>query len=360
MAAEKKTAGDAIRLIADGDHWAVANNPDRYDEAAHNEIFQAIIASGEHALPGDNFSKWVGLNNDTALALIADGGAWAVAEYLDSFVGLNQETAQLLIADGCNSGVAWNLDRYPGLDHVETARTLIEVGDGYSVAENLDKFVGLDHVETARAIIAGPTYGLASAYLLASGIGLPDHNGRELSLAYSGFSVACYLNKFVGLDHVETAQQLIAAGYGWAVGDHLDSFEGLDHGEVALAIIAAGAGRHGEWECGFVPNPEGTYGEGYLIGGRADSGGRYVARNLDKFEGLDHTEVAHAIIATGDGEAVAENLRSFFDAILSDEPDALATARLFERETVTIEEFEGLLQAARNVASHEGGPRAVG
>jgi hypothetical protein len=127
------------------------------------------------------------------------------------------------------------------------------------------------------------------------------------------------------------AQLLINAGFGRHVTENLGSYEGLTT-EVALTLID-------------------------------DRGGWWVADSLGSFEGSDYTEIALRIIEVGQGAAVANHLGAFFEAILIDEHDALGVSRLLaqtERETITAEEFEGLLQVARTVEAHEGKPRVIG
>ena len=127
------------------------------------------------------------------------------------------------------------------------------------------------------------------------------------------------------------AQLLINAGFGRFVTENLGNYEGLTT-EIALTLIDA-------------------------------KGGWWVADSLGSFEGSDHTQIALRIIEVGQGAQVAKHLDKFFEAILAGEPDALLVSRLLaqtERDTITVEEFEGLLQVARTVVAHEGGPRAVG
>ena len=76
------------------------------------------------------------------------------------------------------------------------------------------------------------------------------------------------------------ARQLIEADKGEAVAKNLDKFSGLDHKEIAHKLIKIGDG----WE---------------------------VADNLDKFSGLDHKKIAHKLIKIGEGGAVAKNLDKF-------------------------------------------------
>ena len=66
------------------------------------------------------------------------------------------------------------------------------------------------------------------------------------------------------------ARQLIEADKGEAVAKNLDKFSGLDHKEIAHKLIKIGDG----WE---------------------------VADNLDKFSGLDHKKIAHKLIKIGVG-----------------------------------------------------------
>ena len=228
-----------------------------------------------------------------AMELIAAGDGEAVAENLDKFEGLNTEVALALIAAGAEC--EFDPD---GLD----------IWGGWDVAENLDKFDGLDYHKVAEALIA----------------------------TWDGEAVATFLGSFKGLNHAETARALIWGGYGLAVAQNLENFEGLNHTEVVQELLCDGPAISAA-----------------------------VAQNLEKFEGLNYAETAQALIAAGAGEAVAWNLDKFFERILVAEPDALAAARYLAQgareraEVVTVDEFLGMLQAARSVAVHEPAVREV-
>ena len=75
------------------------------------------------------------------------------------------------------------------------------------------------------------------------------------------------------------AQQLIEADKGEEVAKNLDKFSGLDHKAIALKLIDSRQGR-------------------------------YLADNLDKFSGLDQ-DVALKLIEAGEGITVARYLEKF-------------------------------------------------
>ena len=76
------------------------------------------------------------------------------------------------------------------------------------------------------------------------------------------------------------AEVLLDAGCGDAVARNLNRFTGLDHNDIATRLIDAG--------------------QGYA-----------VADNLNRFTGLDHNDIATRLIDAGQGYAVADNLNSF-------------------------------------------------
>ena len=76
------------------------------------------------------------------------------------------------------------------------------------------------------------------------------------------------------------AQKLIDAGNGGYVAGYLNKFTGLNHSEIAHQLIDAGNGRE-------------------------------VAEYLDNFTGLNHSEIAHQLIDAGDGGYVAGYLYKF-------------------------------------------------
>ena len=257
--------------------------------------------------------------------------------------------------------VALNPD--PELDRIAQTR-------GWSRVQLRKPTRGADLTSTVRSVAAlgsvlasaglGATMGILSGSRRV-GANVTNAVAPEVALALieagNGKALASNLGSFEGLDHVEIAEQLIAVGLGWCVAANLDNFEGLDHAEVARGVIAAGNGRTVARNLGsFVGLDHVEVARDLMAAGNVD----VVVAYLDRFEPLSHTEIAEALIEAGEGGVVAENLGSFFEEILCEEPDALLVARLFERETVTKEEFQGLLQAARSVSSHEGGPRAVG
>ena len=187
----------------------------------------------------------------------------------------------------------------------EEAWSLIAAGEGLAVLNNLHSFEELDPTELALAIIA---YGRSEF-------------------------VAKNLGFFEGSNHNEIALAIIADGHGRSVLRHLRSFEVMNQSNIARALIADG-----------------------LI--------NVVAANLDWFKGLD-SEIALSLITAGYGRDVRGDLNTFFEEILRNEPDALLASRhlaqgAWERdETITFEEFMGLLKAARAVAAHKPTPREL-
>jgi hypothetical protein len=127
------------------------------------------------------------------------------------------------------------------------------------------------------------------------------------------------------------AQALIEAGFGHHVAMNISSFQAVDHGLVAEKLIASDLG----W---------------------------YVCHFLDNFQGVDYTLIAQSLLCvTAGGWDVSQHLEAFVRAILAGEPDALSAALPLvraDRLTITYEEFTGLLQVARAVATHRPSARA--
>lgn len=160
------------------------------------------------------------------------------------------------------------------------ALKLIKFGRGGSVACFLDKFQGLDHNEIALKLIeAGAGVSLADNLYKFQGL---DHNEIALKLIEVGKvdSVVHYLHKFKELND-ETALKLIEFGKAFYVAENLERFKGLNN-EVALKLI----------ESGFSFS---------------------VAQNLEKFQGLDHEEIALKLIEAGKSLVVAGNINLFHD-----------------------------------------------
>jgi len=106
----------------------------------------------------------------------------------------------------------------------------------------------------------------------------------------------------------DIAQSLIEAGQGWAVAKNLSKFQGLDHKHIAEKLIDNEMG----WAVAhYLSNFQGLehkYIAERLIGAGQ---GRAVADYLSKFQGLDHKDIADKLIGAGEGSAVAENLSKF-------------------------------------------------
>ena len=101
------------------------------------------------------------------------------------------------------------------------------------------------------------------------------------------------------------ARELIKAGEWWTVARNLEKFEGLDN-EIAKLLIEAG-----KWKVvvEYIKHFEGLDNE---IAKLLIEAGEWwtVARNLEKFEGLDK-EIAKMLIEAGRWWTVARNLEKF-------------------------------------------------
>ena len=82
--------------------------------------------------------------------------------------------------------------------------------------------------------------------------------------------------------NTEVANQLIEAGRGHDVARNLEKFEGLDHADIANRLLESGQGMA-------------------------------LVFNLTKFEGLDHIDIASRLFDKGEAESIAINIRKFND-----------------------------------------------
>ena len=102
------------------------------------------------------------------------------------------------------------------------------------------------------------------------------------------------------------AHQLIDAGNGGYVAGYLNKFTGLNHSEIAHQLIDAGDGGYVAGYLYKFTNLDASVAHQLI-----DTGyGGYVARYLDKFTNLD-ASVAHQLIDTGNGEGVARRPNNF-------------------------------------------------
>jgi hypothetical protein len=208
-----------------------------------------------------------------------------IEELREEVVEQNMRPPETLIDVGGGEYVAEHLDKFDGLNlNARLAEKLFEAGEGFAVADNLDKFDGLK---------------------------LNARLAKKLFDAEQGWAVARHLDKFDGLNlnTRRLVKKLFDAEQGWAVAENLDKFEGLDHLEIAEKFFDAGRwGR--ESLAGWLGNFEGL--DHMEIANKLidEGGGSAVARNLDKFKGLNQ-DIAQRLIEHGRVHEVKANLSSF-------------------------------------------------
>jgi len=195
------------------------------------------------------------LHQDITNRLFDCEEASQIAKNLENFKGLNhQDIANRLIDNGYYLEVAQNLGKFQGLNHQDIANRLIDIGQGFFVANNLENFQGLDQSIAIHLI--------------------DDKKGKL---------VAEKLDKFQGLNHQEIANRLIGSGQSEAVFCHLDNFKGLDQ-DMAIRLIDS------------LPHAS-----------------SWVVDALDRFQAINHQDIANHLIDIGDGQTVAEKFDRFQD-----------------------------------------------
>jgi hypothetical protein len=93
----------------------------------------------------------------------------------------------------------------------------------------------------------------------------------------------------------------------WIV-DNLEKFQGLNHSEIARKLIALGSGY---FVAENLEKFQGLDADIALKLIQVRWGGTYVIQNLEKFQGLDHSEIAHKLVESGYICFVAQNLERF-------------------------------------------------
>ena len=280
----KKLDGTVADKLTDKGHGsAVIRNLSRFEGFDHDALADKLIEEGNGELLVNNLSEFKGLDyTDIANKLIESGKAYIVVEHLTSFKGLNHVVlADRLIAEGSGDAVAIYLSSFKGLDHADIANRLIESGRGHSVAKYLLDFKGIDYEDIAYKLIENErSDALAENIYNFRGINLSEDIAFHLIKQKRGSDVAFYLYLFKGIDHGAVADALIKNNGGYALAEHLSNFKGIDHGDIARRLIEKG--------------------EAYV-----------VAEHLSSFTGVNHTEIAHAIIDDGLPNAVSTHLSEF-------------------------------------------------
>lgn len=143
-----------------------------------------------------------------------------------------------------------------------------------------------------------------------------DHNliVRQLAEPRRAKLIYRHLDDFHDLDYKQLVDQLIEADVSYPIPRHLDKFRGLNHSQVARQLIVAGKSRavaesldnfHGLDDLDYKQLADQLIKEG---------GGSYsLAKYLDRFRGLNHSQVAHQIIEAGEDYIVAMFLDNFHD-----------------------------------------------
>ncbi|MEI6863984.1 MAG: hypothetical protein WCK46_01250 [Candidatus Adlerbacteria bacterium] len=233
--------------------------------------------------------KFEPLSAAAARALCEAGHTKQIADKAERFIELDTDTALALI-DSSFQGfqVKEIISKVPEADHEKIATHMLEKKWYQSVVGNLEKFSNTDNQKVADALIAaGEEWTLAN--FLNKFTNLNAATAKKLiegSTAQQAEFVAENLAHFGQLDK-ETAFALVTHTVGdrrsWFCGnvlEHLNKFEPLDHMELARTITKIGQGH-------------------------------YLIPYLFKLKNVDHQEVAKLLIEGGDARSVARDLHEF-------------------------------------------------
>ncbi|PID31333.1 hypothetical protein CR983_01680 [Candidatus Saccharibacteria bacterium] len=284
------TADEALTLIEADEAWAVTDYIERFhglDARVANALINTEEA-WEARVVAAYLEKFQGVNHvEIAHKLIEVGAAKSVAKYLEKFQGVNHvEIAHKMIESDRSWAVALYLEKFQGLDHTEIALKIIEAGEPRAVANCLEKFQGVNHVEIAHKMIESDGGVVVTYFEKFQGL---DHTEIALKLIkkLGADDVANNLEKFHNLD-VRVAEAMIKGGKALAVGKHLEIFQDHSHAEIALKMLNSVE----KWAVvNYIEkyhNLDVRVAEALINAGEAC----VVAQNLEKFQGLDHTEIA--------------------------------------------------------------------
>ena len=145
------------------------------------------------------------------------------------------------------------------------------------------------------------------------------------------------LEKFKNLNHKEIANKFIESGKGSLVAKNLEKFEGLDK-ETEIKIIEERRQYFDIASLNKFKNLNNKEIANKLIELKV---GYLVAENLEKFEGLDN-DVANNLIECGQGDSVARNLEKFKDLNHQEIANKLIESGEGDSVASNLERFEGL------------------
>jgi len=188
------------------------------------------------------------------------------------------DLAEKLIDGGRGGSVVRNFDKFEELS-AEAASKLIEAGEENSVANNLKKFKGLTAETAYKLIDAGK--GESVVNNLDKFEGLDAYDAEKMIIIKKSNDIAYQTDKFKSLELNKTiAEKMITGGWANYVARNIEKFEGLG---VSIAEKLIDKGRS-----------------------------QYVISDVDKFEGLElNTTIAERMIAAGEPDAVVNNLDKF-------------------------------------------------
>jgi len=215
------------------------------------------------------------------------------------------DLAEKLIDGGRGGSVVRNFDKFEELS-AEAASKLIEAGEENSVANNLKKFKGLTAETAYKLIDAGK--GESVVNNLDKFEGLDAYDAEKMIIIKKSNDIAYQTDKFKSLELNKTiAEKMITGGWANYVARNIEKFEGLD-ASIAEKLIG-----EGEEQC-VANNLDKFEGLGVSIAEKLIDKGRsqYVISDVDKFEGLElNKTIAERMIAAGEPNAVAQNLEKF-------------------------------------------------
>lgn len=249
-------------------------------------------------------------------------GADFLAENLDKIQNLDAEFAHRLLEKANGAGVlVRNIDKFSGLDHRDIVNRILDSSNKYglgALANNLDKLVGVDFEDVTLRLLDKLSFDfswdISKLQNPSSKVALRLMRGGDTMCS----RVSENLGKFHGLDTKFALSLLEGDIYGTKseiLAENIDKFEGINFKDIALRLIkikGVSGETHGARH--FVNNIDKFSGLDTDVALRLlKVNAEYLALTVDKFEGLDHQDIANRFIDTGKGGYVLRHLNKFTD-----------------------------------------------
>jgi len=201
-------------------------------EARNRNSALILIEAGDAEKVVENLDEFDGIDSEVAIELINAGTSIAekVAENLDEFSRLNTEVALALINAGFATKVGYGIKSFEKLN-AEVALGLIEVGLARRVGWNMNKFDGLNSPVAAGLIKKGHAIEVVQEMHRFHNLNVEVATLLMEGEEGSQRSVVDNIDSFEDLD-VSFADLLMEKGYVWDVARNIDRFEGLERSKV--------------------------------------------------------------------------------------------------------------------------------